>query len=241
MQCTLLMDMLSTLIKTETSVSNILEVARVTRGGAQFLTGSSMAFPSVAEQTLKRYAGGDDSTKGSETTVGSYVKCKFWGCSLPHPWSKKEKGQYVVTCPNANKPGICEHTTAQIKDFQVRRGRKHAKGTKRKNVNTLNWDDIPSEHHTVLLKQHHSGSVVTIDGGSVASSITGATTTWASGIHVSHITLHQDIIILAGTSSLPPNPIVIHSPMAHITLQTGTSNEVRIALISVVSLILGWL
>ncbi len=217
--------MLSTLIKTETSVSNILEVAGITRGGEQFLTVSSMAFPSVAKQTLKHYAGGDDSTKGRETTVGSYVECKFWGCSLPHPWSKKEKGQYVVTCPNANKPGIREHTVAQIKDFQVRRGRKHAKGTKRKNVNTLNWDDIPSERHAVLVQQHHSGSVVTTDGGSVASSITGATTTWASDIRVSHITLHQDVIVLAGTSSLPPIPVAIQSPMAHITLQTGTSNE----------------
>ena len=80
--------MLSTLIKTETSVSNILEVAGVTRGGEQFLTVSSMAFPSVAEQTLKRYAAGDDSTKGSEMTAGSFVKRKCFGCGQPHPWSK---------------------------------------------------------------------------------------------------------------------------------------------------------
>ena len=77
-------------------------------------------FPSVAKQTLKHYAGGDDSTKGSETTVGSYIERKCFGCSLPHPWSKKKKGQYVVTCPNANKPCNCEHAAAQIKDFQAR-------------------------------------------------------------------------------------------------------------------------
>ena len=135
-QRTLLTDMQSALIKTETSVSNILEVVGVACGGEQFLTGSSpggtaMAFfPSVAKQTLKHYAGGDDSTKGSETTVGSYIERKCFGCGLLHPWSKKEKGQYVVTCPNANKPGISEHAAAQIKDFQARRGRKHAKGTK---------------------------------------------------------------------------------------------------------------
>jgi hypothetical protein len=93
-----------------------------------------------------------------------------------------------------------------------------------KNVNMLNWNDIPSERRVVLLQQHHSGSVVTTNSSSVASSITGATTTWASGAHVSHITLHQDVIVLVGTSSLPPIPVTIHSPIAHITLQTGTSN-----------------
>ena len=77
----------------------------------------------------------------------------------------------------------------------------------------------------VLLQQHHSSFVVTTDGGSIASSITGATTTRTLGNHASHITLHQDTVVLASTSSKPPIPIAIHSPMAHITLQTGTSNE----------------
>ena len=131
----------------------------------------------------------------------------------------------MVCCPNANKPGICEHAAAQIKDFQVRRGRKHAKGTKRRSVNTLNWDDIPSKQRVVLLQRHHSGSVVTTNGGSIASSITGATMTCASGNCASHITLHQDVVVLVGTSLNPPIPIAIHSPMAHITFQTGTSNE----------------
>ena len=222
--------MLNALIKAKASVSIILEVVGIARGGEQFLVGTpsgetALSFSSIAEQTITRYTGGNDSTKGSGTTAGSFIKRKCWGCGLPHPWSEEEKGNLVVICPNANKPGICEHTTAQIKDFQERKGHKHTKGSKCMNVNTLNWEDIPTKHRTVLLQQCHTGSVVTTDGGSVASLITGATTTRSPGKCVSHITLHQDVIVLAGSSSLPPIPVVIHSPMAHITLQTGTAHD----------------
>ena len=89
----------------------------------------------------------------------------------------------------------------------------------------LNWEDIPTERCVVLLQQHHAGSVVTTDGGSIASSITGATTTQSPGKRISHVTLHQDVIVLVGLSSLSPIPVAIHSPMAHITLQTGTAHE----------------
>ena len=89
----------------------------------------------------------------------------------------------------------------------------------------LNWEDIPTEHRAVLLQQHHSGSMVTTDGGSVASSITGATATRSPSKGISHVTLHQDVVVLAGSSSLPPIPVAIHSPMAHITLQTGMAHE----------------
>ena len=76
----------------------------------------------------------------------------------------------------------------------------------------------------MLLQQHHSGLVVTTDGGSVASSITGVTTPQRPDARNS-VTLHQDVIVLTGTSSLPPIPVAIHSPMAHITFETGTANE----------------
>ena len=113
-QRTLLTDMLTSLIKTEVSVDNILQVVGVHRGGEQFLSGtaqgSGLSLASVAEQTLKRYAGGDDSTKGSKGS--GFVERKCWGCGLPHPWSKKEKGKYVVICPNADKPGIRAHAAA---------------------------------------------------------------------------------------------------------------------------------
>ena len=231
-QRTLLTDILNALIKAEASLSNILKVVdiNVAGEGEQFLAGTpsgetAMSFPSIAKQTITRYTGGNDSTKGSGTTVGRFIKLKCWGCGLPHPWSKKEKGKFMVICPNANKPGIREHAAAQIKDFQERKGHKHARGSKLKNVNTLNWEDIPTEHRAVLLQQHHTGSVVTTDGGSVASLITGATTTRSLGKRVSHITLHQDAIVLAGLSSLPPISVAIHSPMAYITLQTGTAHN----------------
>jgi hypothetical protein len=171
----------------------------------------------VAETTLNRYSRGDESTKGCDTT-GSFIEHKCFGCGQPHPWARKEQGKFVVCCPNANKPGIREHTAAQIKDFQARRGRKNSKGTKRKNLNTVNWEDIPSARRKVLLQQHRSGSTVTLDGGSVASSITGATTTRASGNRNGSITLHQDVVVLSSNSSKPPIPIAIHSPMAHISL-----------------------
>ena len=119
-QRTLLTDMLTALIKTEASVDNILQVVDVHRGGEQFLSGaaqgSGLSLASVAEQTLKRYAGGDDSTKCSEGS--GFVERKCWGCGLPHPWSKKEKGKYVVICPNADKPGIRVNAAIQIKEFQ---------------------------------------------------------------------------------------------------------------------------
>ena len=74
----------------------------------------------------------------------------------------------------------------------------------------------------ILHQQHHSGSIVTTDASSVTSSITGAIAMCrASG----HIMLHQDVVILAGHYSKLPIPVSIQSPMAHITLQMGVSNE----------------
>ncbi len=230
-QRALLTDMLSTLIKTENNISNVLKIVSSVHGSEQFHMvpspgGTAPAFPSVAKKTLIRYGGGgNESTKGGETTKGSFVERRCFGCNGPHPWSKKENGAYVVCCPNTNKPGVCKQAAAQIKDFQSRRGRKHSKGAKRRNLNMVNWEDIPSKRHEVLLQQHCSGSVVTTDSGSVTSSITGATGTCTSGHRPGNVTLHQDIVVLAGTSSKPPIPIAIHSPMAHITLWTGTSDK----------------
>jgi hypothetical protein len=178
--------------------------------------------PSVVEKTLQRYSGGDNATKTSEMTASTYIQPSCFGCGDPHPWSKKVKGVYVVCCPNADKPGIRDRAAANIKAFQARRGKKHQKNAKRKNLNTVNWEDIPAVRRKVLLQQHCAGSVVTTDATSVASSITGATSKHrASG----HITLHQDVVVFTGHSSKLPIPVSIHSPMAHITLQTGVLNE----------------
>ena len=126
--------------------------------------GTAPAFPSVAEKTLIRYGGGsNESTKGGETTKGSFVERRCFGCNGPHPWSKKENGAYVVCCPNVNKPGVCKQAVAQIKDFQSRRGHKHSKGAKRRNLNMVNWEDIPSKRCKVLLQQHYPSSGVTTE------------------------------------------------------------------------------
>ena len=54
--------------------------------------------------------------------------------------------------------------------------------------------------------------------------ITGVTTPQRPGARNS-VTLHQDVVVLTGTSSLPPIPVAIHSPMARITLATGMANK----------------
>jgi hypothetical protein len=95
-QHTLLTDMLSALIKTENNISNVLEIVSSAHGGEQFHMvlspgGTAPTFPSVAKKTLICYGGdGDESTKGGETTKGSFVERRCFGCSDPHPWSKKE-------------------------------------------------------------------------------------------------------------------------------------------------------
>ena len=63
-----------------------------------------------------------------------------------------------------------------------------------------------SEHREVFLQQHCAGSIVTMDGGIVGSSITGATTspTCTSGHRNGSITLHQDIVVFLSNSSKPP-------------------------------------
>jgi hypothetical protein len=93
-QCHLLMDMLSALIKTENDVSNILDIVSGARGDKQFHMappgGPVLAFPSVAEKTLQKYAaGGNNSTKFSKITNSSYIEQKCFGCGNPHPLSKK--------------------------------------------------------------------------------------------------------------------------------------------------------
>ena len=143
------------------------------------------------------------------------------------PLVQEGEGTVCRCRPQCKQARHSRTAAAQIKGFQTRRGRKPSKSAKRKNLNTVNWDDIPSEHRVVLLQQHCDGSIVTTDGGSVGSFITGATTspTHASGHCNGSLTLHQDVVVLSSNYSKPPIPIAIHSPMAHISLQTGTSVE----------------
>ena len=89
----------------------------------------------------------------------------------------------------------------------------------------LNWEDIPKKRCEVIINQQCALISVT-ESSSVSSSLTGSTP-GASFIRRSNITLLQDIVVLSTQSSKPQIPITIHSPMPHLSLQTGTAKEER--------------
>jgi hypothetical protein len=125
-------------------------------------------------------------------------------------------GKYVVVCPNANKPGICEKAELNIQKYQQRCRRNSCNNKKQWNLNTVNWGDIPARHQAVLLDQHRALMVVTTSGEggtSIASSITGSTNTGV--IRQGSVTLHQDVMVLSThqCSNKPQIPIAIHSPI----------------------------
>jgi hypothetical protein len=84
-------DMLQALIKAKAEVSIILKIVRVNqRGGEQFYQTppATLAFPNLAEQTIKTYTSSDDVIKS--TTKSNDREC--FGCGRPHPWSKRQDG-----------------------------------------------------------------------------------------------------------------------------------------------------
>ena len=229
----LLTEMLQALIKTEDNVSNILDIVGVDRrGGEQFFSPvttpkssqSPSAFPSVAENTINKYGGNDDAA-GTKRPAPEF-KLECFGCGSPdHVWSKGYKGNFQVICPRANEPGVQERAKLKILEFQVRKKKKMREFRKRKNVNTLNWNDIPPDRQEVLLQQQRtSQSATSVTVSSVSSSLTSPVPLRGT-VTRSGVTLHQDVVVLAADPSKPPIPISIHSPMAHLTLQTGLFEE----------------
>ena len=217
----ILVEMLNALIKAENDVTNIRDIVRTEQmGGEQFLLSPSPASPSVAEKTLQRYSG--DTTPGSGAGKGDYTPDCF-GCGGPHPWSKQVDGKYVVICPRAGEPGIKEKAELNIQKFQSRKRKNARTNKKRRNLNTVNWEDIPEKRCEVLISQRaklstpDTSSVSTISGGTSGGGI----------IRRSHITLLQDVVVLSTQSSKPQIPIAIHSPMPHLSLQTGTATDER--------------
>jgi hypothetical protein len=210
-------------------VTNILEIVHPNqRSGEQFYQappGTAQAFPSLAEQTINSYSNGDEATKSAAGSPG--LEC--FGCGGPHPWSKREHGKWAVIYPNATKPGIQECATLQISQFQTRKKKQAREYKKKKIIKTLYWEDLPAKsQERILLQQQLVSLVVTQDNQNVSSSITGATGINCLGTKYGSVTLHQDVvIILSSDTTKPPIPIVIHSPMAHVTLQTGLFNEER--------------
>jgi hypothetical protein len=227
-QHSILMDMLTALIKAENNLTNIRNIVRVEQcGGQQFHTGKIFpTMPSVAKKTPQRYA--DDSTKISHDSRGSNHN-NYFGCGRSHPWSKLVDGKYVVICPNETKPGVCKKAESAISKYQSRRRRNAKNNKKQKNLNAVNWKDIPEKRHKVILGQQHAlMAVSSSNAASVALSLTGTTKQSAPGIiHRSSVTLHFDVVVLLTQSSKPQIPIAIHSSMPHLTLQMGGPKEER--------------
>ncbi len=216
------MDMLNALIKAENDLNHIRDIVWVEqRGGEQFHLSQGQANASMAERTIQRYSGGKASKCSSS---GTYVPDCF-GCGGPHPYSKLVDGKYVVVCLRADEPGVCEKAELNIQRHQARKRRNARNNKKHKNLNTVNWEDIPELRREVLAAQHHASlnKVVPSSASSAASTLTG--TSSPGLIRRGNVTLHQDVVILSTQSSKPQILIAIHSPMPHLTLQTGTRNE----------------
>jgi hypothetical protein len=144
-QHSILMDMLTALIKAKNdNLTNICNIVCVEQCGREQFHASKICptMPSVAEQTLRRYA--DDSTKISHNSRGSNRNNCF-GCGERHPWSKLVNRKHVVICPNANKPGMREKAEVAISKYQLCRRRNAKYNKKHKNLNTVNWEDIPEK------------------------------------------------------------------------------------------------
>jgi hypothetical protein len=94
-------------------------------------------------------------------------------------------------------------------------------------MNTINWEEIPLQRREMILQQQQSLMfVVTADMTSVTSSLMSPTHS-STARNCSNIVLHQDTVILATEPSKPPILITIHSPMAHVTLQTSCCDETK--------------
>ncbi len=91
----------------------------------------------------------------------------------------------------------------------------------------VNWEDIPEKRREVLAAQAR-GMMVSVGASSAVSSSAASSLTGGSSpsiIRHSNVTLHQDVVILSTQSLKPQILIAIHSPMPHLSLQTGTSKE----------------
>jgi hypothetical protein len=134
-------------------------------------------------------------------------------------------GKYVVTCPNANEPGVWEKAELNIQKYQARKKKNARNNKKCRNLNTVNWEDIPEKRCEILAAQHHASlnKVAPSSTSSAASTLTGDSS--AGIIRRGSVTLHQDVVIFSTQSSKPQIPITIHSPMPHLSLQMGTSKE----------------
>jgi hypothetical protein len=71
-------------------------------------------------------------------------------------YSKNVDGKFIVVCPNANNPGVRDKAALEIQKFTQRRRRNLRNNKKRKNLNTVNWADIPEQRKAILLDQQRN-------------------------------------------------------------------------------------
>jgi hypothetical protein len=207
-------------------------------GGATQIVG---AYPSQAEQTLRRYP--QEGGQGPSTpmgTRGSPSGNRGWtcfGCGGPHPWSefrgdqgRGNQGQHVVICPNRDNPGIREHAAKQIKKMRKRRKKRHAQNLKRRNLGTANLSGFDEERQNRIREQ-----VLQAEGNhfSVPSSVLMPHSVTQQGLdrgrgrsrgHPGGVILVADVVVLAAGLLLKRTmPISIQSNLPHILLQFGTN------------------
>jgi hypothetical protein len=113
------------------------------RGGKQLHLSQSHANASLAKMTLQQY--GDDATQASFESKGTASKPECFGCGGPHPWSKLTHSKYTIDCPNANEPGIWDKAELNIRNYQARKKKNLRNNKKRRNLNMVNWEDIPKK------------------------------------------------------------------------------------------------
>jgi len=199
------------------------------------------AYPSQAEDTIRRYAPGDgQSTNRSASTPGGdrRGRCPFacHSCGGPHPWTEFRNGEHIVVCPNQNNPGIRNNARRNIDRMILNRQRRHKQNTKRKNLGTANYSNFDAvgqdrirEQALVSLK---NGNREVSNTTSIAPSVTTPSSIVPTNRHGgpgrrvsngSHIFI-ADVPVLAARPSLKPlMPIAIHSNLPHIVMQFGTT------------------
>jgi hypothetical protein len=108
-------------------------------------THQALALPSQAETTLSRYSprGGRPPESGAGQARGQQRPLTCYGCGGPHPWSEYRQGSYVVICPNQHNPGITENATRALERMRKNKSRRYQHNKKRKNINTVNFGDLP--------------------------------------------------------------------------------------------------
>ena len=202
------------------------------------------AYPSQAEDTMRRYAtGSGHSTNGSANTPGGDRRSRrpfaCHGCGGPHPWTEFKNGELIIICPNRDNPGVCENAKRNIDRMKANRQKRFRQNTKRKNLGTANYSDFDSAgqeriREQVLLSLKDGHREIS-DSTSVASSITtpssvlptanagrgrGAGGRASSG---SRIFIVDVPVLAAGPVLKPMMPIAIHSNLPHIVMQFGTT------------------